>query len=391
MNLYTYCANNPLIYYDPTGNTYVPLEVPTQYVNKHYNSVKAYDLAWRKQTDKDFAKRVELGEIIDRKMRSDKSAENIVLGSSQLEHEAILFLQDQVYVHGQQALEVTVEQLLESKRLYLKTGDKIYLTLFKNAYVDYVASKNTYSELGFEIKNGFVKDENYYETLYNIYYRKDNFKEWLLLERNLQTLFSEAQNHINSGIQIGSTGVLKNMSLTMMESSPFSNVKDSGFTKFNYDGFEDTVYYKGTSNPASIKSRAGTVTTNAEKGALGEEAADLTMSRVGYIKLPSKVGSNNGFDGVYIKYGPNGEIQDIIINESKFGTSKLGKTVDGYKQMGPDWIDMNISKMKQSKDAEVRNTAKILEENIDIVRTKLNRLTPNGINKWKSNPAGWGQ
>lgn len=27
--------------------------------------------------------------------------------------------------------------------------------------------------------------------------------------------------------------------------------------------------------------------------------ADLTMRRAGYKKLPSKVGSNNGFDGVY--------------------------------------------------------------------------------------------
>ena len=244
LNLYTYCANNPLVYYDPTGNTYVPLEVPTQYVNKHYNSVKAYDLAWRKQTDKDFAKRVELGEIIDRKMRSDKSAENIVLGSSQLEHEAMLFLQDQVYVHGQQALEVTVERLLENKRLYLKTGDKIYLTLFKNAYVDYVASKNTYSELGFEIKNGFVKDENYYETLYNIYYREDNFKEWLLLERNLQTLFAEAQAHINAGIQLGSMGVLQNMasSYTNVNNNLNSlDIKNSRLDKMEYNAYTGNV------------------------------------------------------------------------------------------------------------------------------------------------------
>jgi hypothetical protein len=233
-----------LVYYDPTGNTYVPLEVPTQYVNKHYDSVKAYDLAWRKQTDKDFAKRVELGEIIDRKMRSDKSAENIVLGSSQLEHEAMLFLQDQIYVHGQQALEVTVEQLLESKRLYLKTGDKIYLTLFKNAYVDYVASKNTYSELGFEIKNGFVKDENYYETLYNIYYREDNFKEWLLLERNLQTLFAEAQAHINAGIQLGSMGVLQNMasSYTNVNNNLNSlDIKNSRLDKMEYNAYTGNV------------------------------------------------------------------------------------------------------------------------------------------------------
>jgi hypothetical protein len=52
---------------------------------------------------------------------------------------------------------------------------------------------------------------------------------------------------------------------------------------------------------------------------------------------------------------------------------------------------MNISRMKQSTDPAVRNTANILEENIDIVRTKLNRLTPDDINKWKYDPGGWGQ
>ncbi|MEN2773818.1 RHS repeat-associated core domain-containing protein [Acetivibrio clariflavus] len=49
LNLYTYCANNPLIYYDPTGHVYVPLEVPIEYVNKHYKSVKEYELKLRRQ------------------------------------------------------------------------------------------------------------------------------------------------------------------------------------------------------------------------------------------------------------------------------------------------------------------------------------------------------
>ncbi|EGO62500.1 hypothetical protein, partial [Acetonema longum] len=140
-----------------------------------------------------------------------------------------------------------------------------------------------------------------------------------------------------------------------------------------------------------IAEKASQVTTNAEKGALGEAAADLTLSRAGYTKLPSKVGANNGFDGVYIKYGPDGKVQDLIINESKFGTSQLGTTKGGAKQMDPNWIEMNIEKMLNSTDPAVRQTGKILNENIDMVRTKLNRLTPDGVNKWESNPGGWGQ
>jgi len=117
----------------------------------------------------------------------------------------------------------------------------------------------------------------------------------------------------------------------------------------------------------------------------------LLMGRAGYEKLPSKVGSNNGFDGVYVKRGPNGEVEDIIVNESKFNTSKLGKNVDGSKQMDPQWIDKNIEKMVQSKDPEVRKAGNLLQDNIDMIRTKLNRLTPDGVNKWESDPNGWGQ
>ncbi len=146
---------------------------------------------------------------------------------------------------------------------------------------------------------------------------------------------------------------------------------------------------------AGIRERAGKVITNAEKGRLGEEAADLTMRRAGYEKLPSKVGSNNGFDGVYIKRGSNGEIEDIIldiiINESKFNKANLSKTVDGSKQMSEQWINNNILRMKRSVDPEVRQAGQLLDENRDLIRTKLNRLTPDGINKWESDPGGWGQ
>ncbi|MUG44318.1 hypothetical protein [Paenibacillus woosongensis] len=81
-----------------------------------------------------------------------------------------------------------------------------------------------------------------------------------------------------------------------------------------------------------LKDRARLAVTNAEKGQVGEDLADLVMQRTGRIKVPSKVGSNNGFDGLYFKYSKEGGIVDIIINESKFGKARLGKTLMG-KQM----------------------------------------------------------
>ncbi|OAB45507.1 hypothetical protein PGLA_04450 [Paenibacillus glacialis] len=57
-----------------------------------------------------------------------------------------------------------------------------------------------------------------------------------------------------------------------------------------------------------------------------------------------KVGSNNGLDGLYVKYSDDGKVADIIINESKFGSSKLGNTKMG-KQMSSSWIEGNLEKM----------------------------------------------
>lgn len=148
-----------------------------------------------------------------------------------------------------------------------------------------------------------------------------------------------------------------------------------------------------------LKNKASQVTTNAEKGQLAEEMADLVFERAGYEKLASKVGSNNGFDGVYVKYDKSGEVNeivvnDLIINESKFSSSgkvKLGKTVTGFEQMDPDWIMMNIDKMLNSSDSAVRKTGQLLLDNLSKIRTKLNLMTPDGKNKWFTDPNGWGQ
>lgn len=136
---------------------------------------------------------------------------------------------------------------------------------------------------------------------------------------------------------------------------------------------------------------ATTVSSNKLKGDLGEDYADTVFAEVGYTKLPSKVGSNNGFDGLFVKYDSDGKPIDIIINESKFGSSKRGKTVDGYKQMDADWIEMNIQKMKVSSDPATSQAGYLLENNPNLIRTKMNRLKKNGINRWSSNPGGFGR
>ena len=94
------------------------------------------------------------------------------------------------------------------------------------------------------------------------------------------------------------------------------------------------------------------------------------MKKRGYKKHPSKVGSNNGFDGVYIKFDKKGNVVDIVINESKFGSARLGKAKLGnkvkVKQMSNDWIRGNLEKMRsKNADKYVRRTARIIEDYLD--------------------------
>ena len=73
-------------------------------------------------------------------MRNDKSVEKIVLGSRELEHSSLLFLQDEIYYRGILRVEVIGENIKEYTELYSKTRDEIYLELLKNEYVEYLAN-----------------------------------------------------------------------------------------------------------------------------------------------------------------------------------------------------------------------------------------------------------
>lgn len=122
----------------------------------------------------------------------------------------------------------------------------------------------------------------------------------------------------------------------------------------------------------------------AEKGLLGEARGSLAFQRAGYEKLPSRLASNNGFDGVFVKKGPDGTVVDIIISESKFtstGRASLANTKMG-KQMSPEWIDANIRKMMINDDPAVRATGRLLRNNSELIRTKANVLDPAGVNRW---------
>ena len=125
--------------------------------------------------------------------------------------------------------------------------------------------------------------------------------------------------------------------------------------------------------------------TAAEKGVLGEQRSMLVLQRAGYQEMPARLSSNNGLDGVFVKYDFSGNPIDIIITESKFsssGRASLVKTITMGRQMSPEWIDANISKMMNSSDMMVMETGYFLDANKVLIRTKANILTPDGVNRW---------
>jgi len=123
----------------------------------------------------------------------------------------------------------------------------------------------------------------------------------------------------------------------------------------------------------------------AAKAAMAESAGAITMARAGYMELPARLPGDRGFDGVFVKFGPNGEPADIIIVESKYtssGYASLSQTKNMGQQMSTQWIQANINNMLRSLDPLLRSTGKFLDNYKTLIRRKTNVMGPDGINRW---------
>ncbi|HCU06151.1 MAG TPA: hypothetical protein DIC42_01000 [Holosporales bacterium] len=121
------------------------------------------------------------------------------------------------------------------------------------------------------------------------------------------------------------------------------------------------------------------------KGAIGEAAGEATMLRAGYVKLESKLPGNKGFDGVFVKWEKPGVPADIIIVESKYATSgnaSMAKNVNEVTQMSEPWVLAKIRDMKKIEDPTLKSTAKILENNLGLIRRRVNVTDASGHNSW---------
>ncbi|HQS85045.1 MAG TPA: hypothetical protein PLY23_09180, partial [Alphaproteobacteria bacterium] len=130
------------------------------------------------------------------------------------------------------------------------------------------------------------------------------------------------------------------------------------------------------------------------KALRAESAADMTLERAGYKLYDAKLPGNKGFDNVAIKFGRQGEIEDILIGESKFvskGKARLSKLkpietpmgeVIPVVQMDDTWIERNIADMRKSTHPEIKELGNVLKENERLIRRKVSVTNPQSITQW---------
>lgn len=92
-------------------------------------------------------------------------------------------------------------------------------------------------------------------------------------------------------------------------------------------------------------------------GLLSESFMDDYYSLQKWEKIPSKVGSQ-GIDGLYVKRDDAGRIRQVLVGESKYGSSALGMTKNG-KQMSHEWAVQKIRELISKNERELIQCEKV--------------------------------
>jgi hypothetical protein len=90
-----------------------------------------------------------------------------------------------------------------------------------------------------------------------------------------------------------------------------------------------------------------------------------------------------------VKYNSDGSVASVDLVETKFSTSgnaSLSNTQTMGQQMSDQWINANITKMLDSGNPELVQTANLIQNNRSLVTRQLNVVVPNGTSVWSSIP-----
>jgi hypothetical protein len=118
---------------------------------------------------------------------------------------------------------------------------------------------------------------------------------------------------------------------------------------------------------------------NIVNGASAECVMHQFYTQSGWIQVEGEIG-RNGIDGLYYKK-KNGVIKDVLVAESKWNTSRLGRSGKNkaVKQMSQEWVLRTMNKLIKKMPSKTYTTLKRFIEN-NQYRARLFRLKPKSNN-----------
>lgn len=119
---------------------------------------------------------------------------------------------------------------------------------------------------------------------------------------------------------------------------------------------------------------------NIINGASAECVMHQFYSKSGWTHIEGEIG-RNGIDGLYYKM-KNDVIKDVLVSESKWNTSRLGRSGKNkaVKQMSQEWMLRVMDKLIKKIPSKTYATLKRFIEN-NQYRARLFRLKPTADNK----------
>ena len=101
-------------------------------------------------------------------------------------------------------------------------------------------------------------------------------------------------------------------------------------------------------------------------GDLTESFMDDYYSLQKWEKIPSKIGSQ-GIDGLYVERNNAGRIRQVLVCESKYGSSALSMTRHG-KQMSHEWVVQKIRELISKNERDLVQCEKVSCPNIERLK-----------------------
>jgi hypothetical protein len=134
--------------------------------------------------------------------------------------------------------------------------------------------------------------------------------------------------------------------------------------------FSTVLFARDIPSDSKIQGRLNIV-----NGASAECVMHQFYTQSGWVQVEGAIG-RNGIDGLYYKK-KNGVIKDVLVAESKWNTSRLGKSGKNkaVKQMSQEWVLRSMNKLIKKMPSKTYTTLKRFIEN-NQYRARLFRLKP---------------